>query len=117
MCKAVEHSKNNFNKLAVVAHVLHATQNLVILRRRYAENGKEMYQYSLRMSRAIVLLIKPFAIAVVVCLNSAPLAQLYERNLDLFPTIFNSPQNYSEPPFSNTFLTVSVTPSRQSLHV
>lgn len=46
MCKAVEHSKNNFNKLAVVAHVLHATQNLVILRRRYAENGKEMYQYS-----------------------------------------------------------------------
>ena len=33
----------NFKKLAVVAHVLQTTQNLVISRYRFAEDGKEMY--------------------------------------------------------------------------
>ena len=42
-----EHS-NKFDikmqKLAVVVHVLQMTQNLVISRRRFAEDDKEMYQ-------------------------------------------------------------------------
>ena len=37
-------SKEKHEKLAVVVHVLQTTQNLVISRRRFAEDGKEMYQ-------------------------------------------------------------------------
>ena len=48
-------------KLAVVVHVLHKTQNLVISRCCFAENGKEMYKELQRTCTAIVLLIKPFA--------------------------------------------------------
>ena len=33
-----------FQKLAVVIHVLHTTQNLVISRCCFAEDGKEMYK-------------------------------------------------------------------------
>ena len=36
--------KNNFKRLAVVVHVLQATQNLVISRCCFAEDGKEMYK-------------------------------------------------------------------------
>ena len=37
-------SKYKYEKLAVVVHVLQATQNLVFSRCRLAEEGKEMYQ-------------------------------------------------------------------------
>ena len=37
-------SKEKYKKLAVVVYVLQATQNLVISRRCFAEDGKEMYQ-------------------------------------------------------------------------
>ena len=46
--------------LVVVAHVLQTTQNLVISRCCFAEDGKEMYQDSKRTCTAIVLLINPF---------------------------------------------------------
>ena len=36
--------KEKFKKLAVVVHVLQTTQNLVISRCCFAEDGKEMYQ-------------------------------------------------------------------------
>ena len=36
--------KQNFKKLAVVPHVLQTTQNLVISRCCFAEDGKEMYK-------------------------------------------------------------------------
>ena len=36
--------KEKYEKLAVVVHVLQTTQNLVISRRCFAEDGKEMYQ-------------------------------------------------------------------------
>ena len=40
-----EYATNAFSsKLAVVVHVLHTTQNLVISRCYLAEDGKEMYQ-------------------------------------------------------------------------
>ena len=39
-------SKEKYEKLAVVVHVLETTQNLVISRRCFAEDGKEMYQES-----------------------------------------------------------------------
>ena len=47
-------------KLAVVVHVLQATQNLVVSRCCFAEDGKEMYKDLERTCTAIVLLIKPF---------------------------------------------------------
>ena len=37
-------SKEKYEKLAVVVHVLQTTQNLVISRRCFAGDGKEMYQ-------------------------------------------------------------------------
>ena len=37
-------SKKKYEKLAVVVHVLQTTQNLVISRCCFAEDGKEMYQ-------------------------------------------------------------------------
>ena len=37
-------SKEKDENLAVVVHVLQTTQNLVISRRCFAEDGKEMYQ-------------------------------------------------------------------------
>ena len=37
-------SKKNYEKLAVVIHVLQTTHNLVISRRCFAEDGKEMYK-------------------------------------------------------------------------
>ena len=37
-------SKQKDEKLAVVVHVLQTTQNLVISRRRFAGDGKKMYQ-------------------------------------------------------------------------
>ena len=43
-----------------MVHVLQATQNLVISRCYFAEDGKEMYQELKRTCTAIVLLIKPF---------------------------------------------------------
>jgi len=36
-------SRRKYEKLAVEAHVLQNTQNLVISRRCFAEDGKEMY--------------------------------------------------------------------------
>ena len=52
--------KQKYEKLAVVAHVLQATQNLVISRCCFTEDGKEMYKDLQRTCTAIVLLIKPF---------------------------------------------------------
>ena len=49
-----------FKKLAVVAHVLQTTQDLVISRCCFAEDVKEMYQESKRTCTAIVLAIKSF---------------------------------------------------------
>ena len=43
-----------------MVHVLQTTQNLVISRCCFAEDGKEMCQDSKRTCTAIVLLIKPF---------------------------------------------------------
>ena len=37
-------SKEKYEKLAVVVHVLHTTQILVISRRCFADDGREMYQ-------------------------------------------------------------------------
>ena len=48
-----------YEKLSVVVHVLHTTQNLVISRCCFAEDGKEMYQGLKCTCTAIVLLIKP----------------------------------------------------------
>ena len=53
-------SKKNYEKLAVVVHVLQTTHNLVISRCCFAEDGKEMYQELKRICIAIVLLIKAF---------------------------------------------------------
>ena len=50
-----------YEKLAVVVHVLQTTQNLVISRCCFAEDGKEMYQELQRTCTAIVLLFKPIA--------------------------------------------------------
>ena len=36
--------KRNMKKLAVVVHVLQTTQNLIISRRCFAGDGKEMYE-------------------------------------------------------------------------
>jgi len=52
--------KRKYEKLASVVYVLQNTQNLVILRRCFAVDGKEMYKDSKRTCTAIVLLIKPF---------------------------------------------------------
>ena len=47
---SAEYAKNAFSSkekdenLALVVHVLQTTQNLVISRRCFAEDGKEMYQ-------------------------------------------------------------------------
>jgi len=51
---------DKFTKLAVVVHVFEITQNLVISRCCFAENGKEMYQELKRTCTAIFLLSKPF---------------------------------------------------------
>ena len=53
-------SKTNYEKLAVVVHVLQTTHNLVISRCCFADDGKEMCQELQRTCTAIVLLIKPF---------------------------------------------------------
>ena len=53
-------SKKKYEKLADVVHVLLTTQNLVISRYCFAENGNEMYQELKRTCTATVLLIKPF---------------------------------------------------------
>ena len=53
-------SKKNYEKLAVVVHVLQTTLNLVISRCCFAEDGKEMYQELKRTCTAIVLLSKAF---------------------------------------------------------
>ena len=37
-------TKKKYEKISVVVHVLHTTQNLVISRCCFAEDGKEMYQ-------------------------------------------------------------------------
>ena len=55
----MEHSVK-FEALSVLVHVLQTTQNLVILRCCFAEDGKEMYKDLKRTCRAIVLLIKSF---------------------------------------------------------
>ena len=47
--------------LAVIVHVLQTTQNLVISRCIYAEDGKEIYQELKRTCTVIALLIKSFA--------------------------------------------------------
>ena len=53
-------SRGRHEKLAVAVLVLQNTQNLVISRCCFAEDGKEMYKESKRTCRTIVLLIKPF---------------------------------------------------------
>ena len=53
-------SKWKYEILAVVVHVPYRTQNLVISRCCFAEDGKEMYKDLERTCIAIVLLIKPF---------------------------------------------------------
>ena len=52
--------KLKYKKLADVVHVLLTTQNLVISRCCFAENGKEIYQELQRTCTAILFLIKPF---------------------------------------------------------
>ena len=52
--------KQDCKKLAEVVHVLQRTQNLVISRCLFAEDGKEMYKELKRTGTAIVLLINPF---------------------------------------------------------
>ena len=49
-------------KLAVVVHVLQPTPNLVIWRRCFAEDSKEMYHELQRTCTVIVLLIKTFVL-------------------------------------------------------
>ena len=71
---AAFNSKGRHEKLTIGVHVLQNTQNFVISRCCFAEDGKEMYKDSKRTCITIVLLIKPFgfaaalvAVAVVVC--------------------------------------------------
>ena len=45
-----------------MVHLLQTTQNLVISRCLFAEDGKEMYKKLKRTCTAIVLLIKPFVL-------------------------------------------------------
>ena len=52
-------SQIEYEKLAVVVHVLQTTENLVISSCCFAEDGKEMYQELKRTCTAIVLLFKP----------------------------------------------------------
>ena len=52
-------SQMEYEKLAVVIHLLPTTQNLVISSCSFAEDDKEMYQELKRTSTAIVLLFKP----------------------------------------------------------
>ena len=52
--------KSKYEKLPIVVHVLQTTQNLVISRCCFAEDGKEMYQELQRTCTAIVLLFKSF---------------------------------------------------------
>ena len=53
-------SKWKYEKLAVVVHFLQTTQNLVISRCCFAEDGREMNKDSKRTCTAIVFLIKSF---------------------------------------------------------
>ena len=53
-------SKQKYEKLANVVKVLQTTQNLVISRCCFVEDGKEMYQELKRTCTAIVLFFKPF---------------------------------------------------------
>ena len=64
------------------------TQNLIISRCCFAEDGKEMYKDSQRTCTAIVLLIKPFvdvlaAVVVMVCLSSLLTKNLQYRKLSI----------------------------------
>ena len=52
-------SKTSYAKLAITVRVLQNTQNVVISRSCFAEDGKEIYQDSKRACAAIVLLTKP----------------------------------------------------------
>ena len=54
------YSKCNLEKLAVVVHVLLTTQNLVIPRCYFAEDGIELCKDLQRSCTAIVFLMKPF---------------------------------------------------------
>ena len=54
--------KENTTKLPVAVHVLQNTQNLVISRCCFAEDGQEMYQCWKRTCRTIVLLIRTFCL-------------------------------------------------------
>ena len=55
-------SDRKYERFAVGAHVLINTQNVVISRCCFAEDGYEMYQVLLCTCRAIVLLIKSFVL-------------------------------------------------------
>ena len=52
--------KKNCKKLTDVVHILQTTQNLVISRCLFAEDGREMHKELKRTCTAIVFLIKPF---------------------------------------------------------
>ena len=60
-------SDRKHDKFALSAHVLVNTQNVVISRSCFAEDGYEMYQVLLCMCRAIVLLIKSFVLPRSCC--------------------------------------------------
>ena len=55
-------SKGRYGKSVVTVHVLQNTQNLVISRCCFAEDGQEMYQCWKRTCRTIVLLIRTFCL-------------------------------------------------------
>ena len=79
-------SDGKHEKFAVGAHVLVNTQNVVISRCCFTEDGYEMYQILLCTCRAIVLLIKPFVLPRSRC--------RCRRGLLKLPNVFNMTQKF-----------------------
>ena len=76
--------KRNTKKLADVFYVFQPTQNLVISRGCFEEDGKEMYQELNCTCTAVVLLIKHFSLRN----ESADLLYHYlQRSMRIFTTI------------------------------
>ena len=72
-----------------MVHVLQTTQNLVISRCWFAEDGKEIYKDSKRTCTAIVLLIKPFVSMVTFPLPSPSWFRNSLMSVDTYPSIFS----------------------------
>ena len=83
--------KQDCKKLADVVHVLQTTQNLVISRCLFAEDGKEMYKELKRTCTAIVLLIKgPLKYLLMPLLGKNQLAITLHMYASIGPNLDNT---------------------------